>query len=187
MAEVAAEEESDEEDEEHSEESGDEEEEEGEESTTKAEASSSTASIPPPPPHNTAPLSSSLFFAPEPSLAPLESLSLSNLDLSEALHDSDSATSNSGASDGEEEEGSETESNFTETLSHRRHRPSTRVPPPSAADVGAIVTDRLARLKKTTERRHHGGKPQSANVLGKHKGSKMKSDARRAIKSDSQF
>ncbi|KAK4699811.1 RIO kinase 2, partial [Phenoliferia sp. Uapishka_3] len=89
----------------------------------------------------------------------------------------------------EEEEGQDDEEEVEEEeiVSHRRHRPSTRAPPPTAADVGSIVTDRLARAKKSTERKHHGKKPVSANVLGKGKGSKMKSDSRRAIKDSTQF
>lgn len=99
-------------------------------------------------------------------------------------------------SEEEEEEGEEgeesgsqsgSERSEVETISHRRHRPSTRLPPPTASNVESIVTDKLARMKKSTERRHHGKKLVSSNVLGKQKGSKMKSDARRAIKDSTQF
>ncbi|KAI5477943.1 hypothetical protein MNV49_005733 [Pseudohyphozyma bogoriensis] len=52
-------------------------------------------------------------------------------------------------------------------------------------DVESIVADKLARLKKSTEKRHHGKKAGTSGVLGRSKGSKQKSDSRRAVK-DSQ-
>lgn len=68
----------------------------------------------------------------------------------------------------------------------RRRKPA-RTPAPTAADVGSIVTERLARAKKSTERQHHGKKMASSSVLGKQKGSKMRMDTNRAIKESSEF
>lgn len=170
MAEVAGEGEDSDEDEEHSEESGDEE--EGQEEVEEAEiietSTTSTTAEP----------------IPQPPLE-LESLSLSNLDLSEIHGDSNSDSEDDNDNDSDAESYDDRES-LADSISHRRHRPSTRVPPPSAAEVGTIVTERLARLKRNTERKH-GGRAQSANVLGKQKGSKMKNDTRRAIKDNAQF
>lgn len=98
----------------------------------------------------------------------------------------DDATSR--ASDSDEDDRSTTaDSTVSSTASHRRHRPSTRTPAPTSADVGAIVTERLARSKKSTEKKHHGKKPASSNVLGKQKGSKMRMDSRRNIKESQDF
>ena len=44
-------------------------------------------------------------------------------------------------------------------------------------DVEAIVTASLTRSKAQQDRRHHGKKPVSANVLGRQKGSKKKQNA----------
>ncbi|GAA5866990.1 hypothetical protein JCM3774_003748 [Rhodotorula dairenensis] len=44
-------------------------------------------------------------------------------------------------------------------------------------DVEAIVTASLSRSKAQQDRRHHGKKPVSANVLGRQKGSKKKQNA----------
>lgn len=121
----------------------------------------------------------------------------------ENLKISDEAEEKEGEDD-EDDDGSD-EDDLEEVVSHRRHRPSKRAPPPTASDVGSsasdlisclkicllscnpVVTERLARQKRSTERQHHGKKPVSANVLGKSKGSKLKSDARRHIKDSAQF
>lgn len=129
---------------------------------------------------------------PEPILPPTVELSLENLNLAvDALgntivpgedDDEEEGDSDEESGSGEEEESDDDRETVTSSISHRRHRPSTRTLPPTAAEVGTIVTDKLARQKKSTERRHHGKKPGTSGVLGKQKGSKMKNDARRAIK-----
>lgn len=182
MAEVAGEGEDSEEDEEHSDDDdeGDEEEEEGqvEEGQEEVEQEPIETST-----------TSKVEIIPQPPLE-LESLSLSNLDLSEIHGDSNSDSEddndNNNDNDNDSDESFDDRESLADSISHRRHRPSTRVPPPSAAEVGTIVTERLARLKRNTERKH-GGRAQSANVLGKQKGSKMKNDTRRAIKDNAQF
>lgn len=68
--------------------------------------------------------------------------------------------------------------------SHRRHRPSARR---TAPDVNSIVSEGLRRAKKTTERKHHGKKPVTANVLGRQRGSKSKQDTNRTIKDANTF
>ncbi|GAA5889957.1 hypothetical protein JCM6882_009182, partial [Rhodosporidiobolus microsporus] len=62
---------------------------------------------------------------------------------------------------------------------HRRHRPSAKR---QTRDVEAIVTASLSSSKKRQERQHHGKKAASANVLGRQKGSKKKTDRTREIK-----
>ncbi|GAA5839622.1 hypothetical protein JCM9279_006000 [Rhodotorula babjevae] len=61
--------------------------------------------------------------------------------------------------------------------SHRRHRPSAPRVKRETRDVESIVTATLSRKKAAGERRHHGKKPVSANVLGRQKGSKKKQNA----------
>lgn len=176
MAEVAGEDDDD--DEEHS----DDEEEEDEAGTEREEGNEEQESI-----QESIPLTSTSSIPETKSMThsiPTETLSLSNLDLSEIHNDSNSNSED----DDDEEDGSSDDDreSLTESVSHRRHRPSTRTAPPTAADVGAIVTEKLAKTKRRNEKRH-GGKSNSAGILGKQKGSKLKSDARRAIKDNAQF
>ncbi|KAK4057549.1 Serine/threonine-protein kinase rio2 [Microbotryomycetes sp. JL221] len=49
-------------------------------------------------------------------------------------------------------------------------------------DITAVVADKLKRSKIGNERKHHGKKPASAQLLGRQRGSKPKQDARRGIK-----
>lgn len=112
----------------------------------------------------------------------------------QAPQESDDAESGSAAEEDSQSEGSGSDSgsddddsdaaSLTDTLAHRRHRPSAKRTTP---DVSAIVTNKLARQKKSTERRHHGKKPASSNVLGRAKGSKAKQDKRRQIKEGGEF
>lgn len=174
MAEIAGEGgDSDEEEEEHSD---DDEASEGEEVEEEEEVSEETADESNPPPSTST------------SIPTLEPLTLENLTIP-SLNPLHSGLEDEEEGDEEDESGSQSgsEQSEVETISHRRHRPSTRLPPPTASNVESIVTDKLARMKKSTERRHHGKKLVSSNVLGKQKGSKMKSDARRAIKDSTQF
>ena len=105
---------------------------------------------------------------------------------SSSSHDDRTTTQDESDSD-EDDTRSTTDSFASSTASHRRHRPSTRTPAPSASEVGNIISDRLARSKKSTEKKHHGKKLASGSVLGKHKGSKMRMDARRNIKESQSF
>ncbi|GAA5974434.1 hypothetical protein JCM11641_003209 [Rhodosporidiobolus odoratus] len=57
-----------------------------------------------------------------------------------------------------------------------------RGPKRQPRDVESIVTASISRKKAQRERRHHGGKAASANVLGRQKGSKKKQDKSREIK-----
>ncbi len=90
----------------------------------------------------------------------------------------------------DDEDDSEAESDdsaapsVADTLAHRRHRPSARR---TAPDVAAIVTNKLAKNKASSERKHHGKKPQTSNVLGRNKGSKAKQSRTRAIKDGGDF
>jgi hypothetical protein len=122
----------------------------------------------------------------EPTSSPpsLENLHLSPLSTTDPADDDSNSSSNEQDSDSEDESDRDT---IAESLAHRRHRPSKRTAPPTAADVGAIVTEKLRRAKTSTERRHHGKKPVTANVLGRQRGSKMKQDSRRAIKDANTF
>lgn len=107
---------------------------------------------------------------------------------SSSSHDDHTTTRDDENSSEEDDDRSTTADSLTSsTASHRRHRPSHRTPAPSASEVGTIVSDRLARSKKSTERKHHGKKLASGNVLGKQKGSKMRMDARRNIKESQSF
>ena len=128
-----------------------------------------------------------------------EPITLENLHLHSSALGNDPPSSSSGsshddrttrgeASSSDEDDRSTTADSLTSsTASHRRHRPSHRTPAPSASEVGTIISDRLARSKKSTERKHHGKKLASGNVLGKQKGSKMRMDARRNIKESQSF
>ncbi|GAA6058983.1 hypothetical protein JCM10212_001693 [Sporobolomyces blumeae] len=59
--------------------------------------------------------------------------------------------------------------------------PKTR-PKRQVRDVSSIVTASLTRQQKSSERRHHGKRAASANVLGRQKGSKKKQSHSKAIK-----
>ncbi|SCZ87391.1 BZ3500_MvSof-1268-A1-R1_Chr2-2g04857 [Microbotryum saponariae] len=89
--------------------------------------------------------------------------------------------------DGEESEGESNSASESDLPNHRQHRPSARRIPRETPDVSSIVTSSLKKQKSSTERRHHGKKPVTANVLGRQKGSKMKQDSRRGIKEASFF
>lgn len=55
-------------------------------------------------------------------------------------------------------------------------------PKRQARDVSGIVTASLTRQQKSSERKHHGKKVASSNVLGRQKGSKKKASHNAAIK-----
>ena len=120
----------------------------------------------------------------------LENLHLHSSKFGNDLPQSSSSSSSSHDDHTTTRDSSEEEDRSTtadSTASHRRHRPSTRTPQPNANEVGSIVSERIARSKKSTERKHHGKKLASGNVLGKQKGSKMRMDARRNIKESQSF
>ncbi|GJN90148.1 hypothetical protein Rhopal_003147-T1 [Rhodotorula paludigena] len=79
--------------------------------------------------------------------------------------------------DEEGEEGTSDEDEEEDPTAHRRHRPSAPRQHRTTRDVESIVTATLSRKKQQSERRHHGKKPVSANVLGRQKGSKKKQNA----------
>ncbi|GAA6049375.1 hypothetical protein JCM3770_007314 [Rhodotorula araucariae] len=79
----------------------------------------------------------------------------------------DEGVSGSGSDDDDDDAGGR-------SAAHRRHRPSA---PRVTRDVESIVTSALTRQKAQSERRHHGKKTASANVLGRQKGSKKKQNA----------
>lgn len=121
----------------------------------------------------------------EPTLAPSavaeEEPSLASLSI-EAPPTSDSNNDDEDASDAESD-ASEASSAFSTALTdmgtHRRHRPSTKRTTP---DVSSIVQNKLAKSKTSTERKHHGKKAVTANILGRQKGSKKKQDKTREIR-----
>lgn len=117
----------------------------------------------------------------------LHSSALGNDPSSSSGSSHDDRTTRDEASSDEDDRSTTADSLTSSTASHRRHRPSHRTPAPSASEVGTIISDRLARSKKSTERKHHGKKLASGNVLGKQKGSKMRMDARRNIKESQSF
>lgn len=172
MAEVAAHEaeEGDSEDEEHSDDDGEEDEEEVEEE--EATTAESDERIPVVEPTEDPPSLDTLAISKD---APTE-------------EDDENENEDDSASDSDV---SSTFSSDRETLadagSHRRHRPSKRLAPKKPVDVEQIVADKLRRTKASTERRHHGKKTATANVLGRQKGSKKKQDPRRAIKDANTF
>lgn len=135
---------------------------------------------------------------------PYEPLTLENLHLhptshrdSNYDHDSDDEDENENAeqdSNDGTETGTQTSAGRTDdglsTLfgeKSRKRRPNTRTAPATPEELTAIVSDRLAKTKKSGERKHHGGKPVTSGVLGRMKGSKMRSDARRNIKESQDF
>ncbi|GAA5849149.1 hypothetical protein JCM8547_006462 [Rhodosporidiobolus lusitaniae] len=86
-------------------------------------------------------------------------------------------------SDDEDEDEDASHSSASSTSSLRtstpRHRPRAKR---QTRDVESIVTASLSRKKNAQERRHHGKKVASSNVLGRQKGSKKKLDKSREIK-----
>lgn len=90
--------------------------------------------------------------------------------------------SDEGEDDSEEEEESGDEADHDRRQRDKEARPPRigRRPVRSGngkRDVEAIVTASLSRSKAQQDRRHHGKKPVSANVLGRQKGSKKKQNA----------
>lgn len=81
--------------------------------------------------------------------------------------------------DGSEEEqsGEEEEEGDRRAKKERAPRIGRRPVRSGQRDVEAIVTASLTRSKAQQDRRHHGKKPVSANVLGRQKGSKKKQNA----------
>lgn len=88
----------------------------------------------------------------------------------------------------EEEDGSEGDSDVSDadstgsTPRRRRQQGSSeprigRRPARQNRDVETIVSSSLSKQKVRQERRHHGKKPVSANVLGRQRGSKKKQNA----------
>ena len=109
----------------------------------------------------------------------------------ESLSLQESTTEKEEQEEGDEEENSEEDSDDDSDLdsladagAHRRHRPSAKR---VERDVSSIVQNKLAKAKTSTERKHHGKKPVTANILGRQKGSKKKQDSRRAIKDANTF
>ncbi|BGP49450.1 Serine/threonine-protein kinase rio2 [Rhodotorula kratochvilovae] len=92
----------------------------------------------------------------------------------EARPAGDSSEDGSDASGSGSDDDEEDDDEGGPSAAHRRHRPSA---PRVTRDVESIVTSALSRQKKQSERRHHGKKPVSANVLGRQKGSKKKQNA----------
>ncbi|SCV70258.1 BQ2448_1652 [Microbotryum intermedium] len=133
-----------------------------------------------------------------------EELDVAGLSLKEEKKEGDEEKEEQKDSDGEgnpeeperEEDTSNSNSNSasaseseieTDLPKHRQHRPSARRVPCEPPDVSAIVTSSLKKQKSSTERRHHGKKLVTANVLGRQRGSKMKQDSRRSIKESNFF
>lgn len=130
----------------------------------------------------------------EDGLAPaLNRVQLKDNESDAAIQPSQDAGGRDGAESGEDGsdargEGEPSDDSDRDTIadagSHRRHRPSARR---TAPDVSSIVTQGLRRAKKSTERKHHGKKPVTANVLGRQRGSKSKQDTKRTIKDANTF
>ena len=170
MAEIAAHEEAEEE-EEHSDADEEEEddEQEGEDDAEEAESTPAAADATEPPSLDT------LSLADQPPHPPT-----SEPEHDEAANDDDDVSN----SDSDAESDGSAAPSVADTLAHRRHRPSARR---TAPDVAAIVTNKLAKNKASSERKHHGKKPQTSNVLGRNKGSKAKQSRTRAIKDGGEF
>ncbi|GAA6017596.1 hypothetical protein JCM8202_000345 [Rhodotorula sphaerocarpa] len=81
--------------------------------------------------------------------------------------------------EGSEEEGSDLGEEAEEEAAARTRPPRVARRPArtGARDVESIVSASLSRTKAQQDRRHHGKKPVSANVLGRQKGSKKKQNA----------
>ncbi|GAA5940021.1 hypothetical protein JCM1841_001950 [Sporobolomyces salmonicolor] len=94
--------------------------------------------------------------------------------------DADSADS---ASDAESTSSRSSHGSLTSSVApHRTHRPARVNRTRQTRDVEAIVTSSLSKKKAQGERKHHGKKVASSNVLGRQKGSKKKQDKLRDIK-----
>lgn len=66
-------------------------------------------------------------------------------------------------------------------------RPRRKPAAGATRDVSTIVTDSIARARKSQQRQHHSRKATSAQMLGKRKGSKARADVRSGIKSGGDF
>lgn len=97
-----------------------------------------------------------------------------------AGEEEDSEEEDDSEEDGSEEEQSgeeEEEEGDRRAKKERAPRIGRRPVRSGQRDVEAIVTASLTRSKAQQDRRHHGKKPVSANVLGRQKGSKKKQNA----------
>ena len=129
---------------------------------------------------------------------PHDPLTLENLHLNPSLHlpstsDSDdesaSSQSHSGTETGAHPSTSSVAGRSEDGISTVFGQRSRRRPhvPRTTPNVEEIVTDRLKRNLKSSEKKHHGKKPVTSGVLGRMKGSKMRSDSRRNIKESQDF
>ncbi|GAA5970094.1 hypothetical protein JCM3765_006100 [Sporobolomyces pararoseus] len=82
----------------------------------------------------------------------------------------------------EEEEDSEGEGESSDVGSVAPSQAPRMRPKRQPRDVTGIVTASLTRQQKSSERKHHGKKVASSNVLGRQKGSKKKASHNAAIK-----
>lgn len=92
----------------------------------------------------------------------------------------DEEVSGSGSDDEDEDEDQDDESGSGSEFGRtkqRQPRIGRRPVRTGNRDVEAIVSASLSRSKAQQDRRHHGKKPVSANVLGRQKGSKKKQNA----------
>ncbi|GAA5955909.1 hypothetical protein JCM21900_003869 [Sporobolomyces salmonicolor] len=114
----------------------------------------------------------------------LDSLHISSpppADLAPSHNDDDDAADS--ASDAESTFSRSSHGSLTSSVApHRTHRPARVNRTRQTRDVEAIVTSSLSKKKAQGERKHHGKKVASSNVLGRQKGSKKKQDKSRDIK-----
>jgi len=103
-----------------------------------------------------------------------------NLRIAEpAVDESDEEEEEDSEEDTEEEDSEEEDSDVGSVAPSQAPRMR---PKRQTRDVESIVTAKLNRQHKSSERKHHGKKTASSNVLGRQKGSKKKTSHNAAIK-----
>ncbi|BGP17523.1 hypothetical protein JCM10213_008256 [Rhodosporidiobolus nylandii] len=148
-------------DEEYSDESEAEEEEDAEDAPEPSSSSSAPAAADPP---------------------SLDSLSLDAPSAPPAEDDEEEEEEGSDEEDSDDESGSGSGSDVAPSEAGTSAPRFRRGPKRQPRDVEGIVSASLGRKKAQSERRHHGKKAASANMLGRQKGSKKKLDKHREIK-----
>jgi RIO kinase 2 len=102
-----------------------------------------------------------------------------NLLITEPEEDEEDSEEEEEDDDEEEDSGDETSSEVESIAPSQAPRLRPKRQP---RDVEGIVTASLTRQQKSSERKHHGKKVASSNVLGRQKGSKKKASHNAAIK-----
>lgn len=102
-----------------------------------------------------------------------------NLRIAEPAVDESDEEEEDSEEDSEEEDSEEEDSDVGSVAPSQAPRMR---PKRQTRDVESIVTAKLNRQHKSSERKHHGKKTASSNVLGRQKGSKKKTSHNAAIK-----